>query len=338
MRSASNITSIIRSRQGARLLQQFPQAQSLSFSTNTKKPELNILFFCPRNESHFEKFEGEYPDFIKSVNPESISVSDIAHNPENNNKAITSLLNNSIDPSVIIPHLVLIGDNKANIDKKIQFCHDSGIESILAIRGNPTTVGQERDYTCHPDGYEDMPHLMKRIKEISPTMKILVAGYPGTHPFAKNFEEDMDELKRKVDCGADGIITQHFFDNDEFLGFMNHCHAKGINLPIIPSIMPIGNPKYLLAFSEAANVAIPAKVSSLLFKKGITSESNFIEDKDIEKKAVEYTATQIQSLIDLKLPKEQMPRINTYAANNIPFLGKVFDELGIDRGKGEKER
>lgn len=339
MRAANSINSIIRSRQGARLLQQFPQAQSLSFSTNTKKPEFNILFFCPRNESHFEKFEDEYPNFIKSENPESISVSDIAHNPENNNKAISSLLNHEIDPAIIMPHLVLIGDNKENTDKKIQFFHDNGIKSILAIRGNPMTVGKQRDYTCHPEGYEDMPHLMDRIREISPDMKILVAGYPGTHPFAKNFEADMDELKRKVDCGADGIITQHFFDNDTFLGFLNHCQVKNINIPIVPSIMPIGNPKYLFPFSKHAGVDVPAEVTEILFgQEGMTTQSERITDPEVEKRAIQYTAKQIQSLIDLDLPKEQMPRINTYAANNVPFLGKVMDELGITRGKDDRSK
>ena len=333
MKAASNII-------GSRLLRGFPPAQGVCFSTRgfaTKKPEFNVLFFCPRNEDHFQKFEGEYPDFIHSINPKSVSVSDIAHNPRNSSVAVESLLSHNVSPSVIVPHLVLIGHKKEEVDEKIRFYHNSGITSILAIRGNPMTVKQDMSYMNHPEGYEDMPQLMHRIKELSPGMKIIVAAYPGKHPFAKSFADDMDELKRKVDHGADAIITQHFFDNETFLGFLDHCQKRNINVPVIPSIMPIGNPKYLFSFSRAANVDIPAKVIQILFEQeGLTTNSESITDKDVRRRAVEYTANHIKSLIDLDLP--QVDRINTYAANNVPFLSEVLDEVGVvksqDKGKG----
>jgi methylenetetrahydrofolate reductase (NADPH) len=336
MKISSTITNIM----GSRLLKQFPNVEGISFSTRSfstnEKLKFNILFYCPRNEDHFEKFKGEYPDFIKRTNPESISVSDIAHNPENNSKAITSLLKNEIAPSTIIPHLVLIGHTKEDADQKIKFFHDSGIKSILVIRGNPATVGRGMDFTHNPDGYEDMPHLMRRIKELSPDMKIVVAGYPGKHPFAKSIQADMDELKRKIDCGADSIITQHFFNNDIFLGFLNECQKRNINVPIIPSIMPIGNPKYLFSFSKAADVDVPTEVVEILFgQDGMTTKSESITDNNVEKRAVDYTSKQIQSVIDLKLP--QVTRVNTYTANNVPFLGKVFENLGLIKNLEEEK-
>lgn len=321
---------------GSRLLQNFPQAQSLSFSTDSKRPGFNILFFAPRNDDHFRSFNDEYPKFIKEVRPESISVTDIAHNPKNNNKAITSLLNHDVPPSMIMPHIVLIGHSKEEADEKIRFFHDSGIRSIFVVRGNPEVLGKSPDYTRRPDGYEDMPHLMRRIKDLSPDMQINVAGYPGKHPYARSFAEDMDELKKKVDHGADSIITQHFFDNDIFLGFMDQCQKRGINVPIIPSVLPIGNPKYLFSFSRAAGVDVPAQVTEILFgQEGMTTKSESITDLDVEKRAVEYTSKQIQGLVDLKLP--QVPRINTYAANNIPFLRKILHNLGLVKGREEEK-
>lgn len=181
-----------------------------------------------------------------------------------------------------------------------------------------------------------MPHLMRRIKDLSPDMQINVAGYPGKHPYARSFAEDMDELKKKVDHGADSIITQHFFDNDIFLGFMDQCQKRGINVPIIPSVLPIGNPKYLFSFSRAAGVDVPAQVTEILFgQEGMTTKSESITDLDVEKRAVEYTSKQIQGLVDLKLP--QVPRINTYAANNIPFLRKILHNLGLVKGREEEK-
>ena len=329
------------------LLNYFPTPQSLTFSTkksfstfnkpSIKEPKFNILFFCPRNEEHLNNFNDEYPKFIKSANPDSVSVTDVAHNPENNSRAIKLLLNNQILPEMIIPHLVLIGHDKEDADQKIKFFRDSGIKSIFAVRGNPMVLGKDKDYTHHPQGYEDMKDLMYRIKELAPDMKIIVAGYPGKHPYAKSFDEDLDELKKKVDYGADSIVTQHFFDNEVFLTFLDQCQKRKIELPVIPSILPIGNPKYLFSFSKAANVDVPAEIIEILFKEGSVVNYNSITDKDVEKKAIEYTSKQIQSLIDLKLP--QVPKINTYTANNIPFLKKVFENLGLELKKdSEKTR
>ena len=322
---------IIGSRIGSQVMGTLPSPQSLSFSTKAASggaPGFNILFFCPRNDKHFQSFNSEYPDFIKEVSPESVSVTDVAHNPENSAQAITSLLRNEIMPEMIIPHLVLIGHNREDTDKKIQFFRDNGIKSMFVVRGNPAVVGKDRDYTHHPDGYEDMPDLMRRIKELAPEMKILVAGYPGKHPFARTFEEDMDELKDKVNCGADGIITQHFFDNKVFLRFLEGCKRRGVDVPIIPSILPIGNPKYLFSFSKSADVDVPADVVKILFgQEGMTTDSETIEDKDVRKRAIDYTSAQIRELMQL----EQVPRINTYAANNIPFLRDVLESVGVTK-------
>jgi 5,10-methylenetetrahydrofolate reductase len=323
---------------GSGFLRRSPPAQGISFSRSfgTKKPDFNVLLFCPRNEDHLKSFNDEYPTFIKSVNPKSVSVTDVAHNPENNNRAIASLLRNSIAPSMIIPHLVLIGHTKEEADRKIAFFRDSGIKTIFAVRGNPTVLGKDMDYLHHPEGYENMAILMRRIKELAPDMKILVAGYPVKHPAAKSIDDDMDELKKKVDYGADGIVTQHFFETDQLLWFLSGCEKRGINLPVIPSILPIGNPKYLFSFSKSAGVTIPAEVSQILFTKGtIKADSNRIADEDIEKRAVEYSAKQIQELADLNLP--QVDRINTYAANNIPFLSKVFEALGMTKDLTEEK-
>lgn len=326
MKAASNII-------GSRLLRGFPSAQGVCFSTRgfaTKKPEFNILFFCPRNEDHFQKFDKEYPEFVHSINPKSVSVSDIAHNPKNSSVAVESLLSHNVSPSVIIPHLVLIGHKKEEVDEKIKFFRNSGITSILVIRGNPMTVKQDMSYMRHPEGYEDMPQLMHRIKELSPEMKIIVAAYPGKHPFAKSFADDMDELKRKVDNGADAIITQHFFDNETFLGFLDHCQKRNINIPVIPSIMPIGNPKYLFSFSKAAGIDIPAEVGQILFGQGgLTTNSEDITNPETRKRATDYTAKHIRSIVELDLP--QIDRINTYAANNVRFLSEVLDKVGITK-------
>lgn len=328
---------ILNSSKGTKLLQQFSPIQSLSFSTKTENPQFNVMFFCPRNERHFNMFDTDHPKFINDVNPKSVSVSDVAHRSENNLLAIKSLLNNEISPSTIIPHLSLIGHTKEAADEKIRFFRDSGIKTVLLVRGNPATLGKDSTYTNHPQGYKDVPNMIGRVKDLAPDMEIIVAGYPEKHPYSTSLDKCLDDLKEKVDYGADKIVTQHFFTNYHLLNFLDQCQSRGINLPIIPSIMPVGNINYLIRFSKAANINIPSEVVNILFSKdsGLNSESRMIENKEVEEKAVEYTAKHVQSLIELDLP--QIDRINLYAANNIPFLRKVFAKVGVETCKVESQ-
>lgn len=297
-------------------------------SWGTGRIGTNILLFCPRSNGHQKRFEEEYPKFIRETAPDSVSVTDVAHHPENNTRAIQSLIGRSISPSMIIPHFVLIGHNKRDTDERIEFFREAGIETMLVIRGNPTTVGKDRDYTHHPDGYEDMSQLMRRIKQLAPNMRIFVAGYPEKHPFARNFKEDMDDLQRKVDCGADGIVAQHCFTTDPLVNFLEECERRKITIPVMPSIMPLGNPKYLFAFTTGAKIEIPAKISEILSREpGLTAESEDIKDEEVREQAVEYTAGQVKSIIQLGAP--QITMVNLYAANNIRFLGLVLNAVGL---------
>jgi 5,10-methylenetetrahydrofolate reductase len=136
-------------------------------------------------------------------------------------------------------------------------------------------------------------------------------------------------LARKVDAGADVIITQHFFDNNIFLKFADDCQKRNINLPMIPSVMPIGNPKYLFAFSDGGNVRVPKEVLDIYGgDPNFARDNRSIGDPDTQKRAVEYTAKQLTSLRDLDSSGKIM-RINTYTANNLPFMKKVLSELDL---------
>lgn len=266
----------------------------------------------------------------------SVSVTDVAHNPENNQRAVELLIGQGISSSMIVPHLASIAHTKEEADEKIKFFRDSGVKTMFVIRGNPLVIEKDMSYTQHPQGYENPGQLIKRIKELAPAMQVIVAGYPEKHPYSNGFEEGLDELKQKVDFGADMIMTQHFFHNKNIINFVDGCQKRGIYLPIIPTIMPIGNPKYLFSFSKEAGVDIPAEIIQILFQKeGVTVSDSSIKDKKTEEEAVAYTANQIKSLLDINL--SQIIRINTHTANNIPFLMKVFEALEIGK-ETDKEK
>ncbi len=308
-----------------KLLNLFPNYQSVSFSTRLHSPKFNILFFCPRNEKHIDNFSTQYPDFIKCIKPKSVSVTDTAHNPNNNYLAIKALLGRDIKPSMIIPHLVLMSHSKDGTDEKIKFFKEMGVRSIFLVRGNPMVLGKGREYLYHPDGYKNMEELIQRTKYLVPDMEVIVAGYPDKHPFAKVHAEDFDSLKSKIDSGADRIITQHFFRNETLLEFVDQCQKRRICKPIVPSIMPLGNPKYLVNFSEGAGVPIPEEVRKILLQGKVTRNNSFIRDRHSNKLAIEYTANQIIRINKMNL--NQVDRINVYSANNLDFLKAVLGDV-----------
>jgi methylenetetrahydrofolate reductase (NADPH) len=304
----------------------------------SRTPRFNVLFFCPRNADHFEKFKSTYPDLIHSEpNIESVSVTDVAHNPEYSERAIRMLIDQGISPEKIIPHIAIIARSKEETDQKIRAFSEIGIKTIFIVRGNSLVVGEGAEHKKHPQGYDNPSQLIRRVKEgLAPEMQILVAGYPEKHPYAKSHEEDLDELQKKVDAGADGVILQHSFRNDILAGFLEECDKRGMNLPFMPSIMPIGNPKYLFSFSKQAGVEVPVKIIELLFgKEGVTTNDRSIKNKETEEWAANYTANQIQELHDLRLPNVQ--RFNTYTANRPDFLKKVLDQLKIKQQNSSQE-
>ena len=118
------------------------------------------------------------------------------------------------------------------------------------------------NYQLHPDGYKYASELVSGIKKIA-DFEISVAGYPEKHPEAKSLDEDLDNLKRKIDCGANRIITQFFFDTDVFFRFVEKCQKRGINVPIVPGILPVTNVKQTKHFANMCGAKIPKWMSEI---------------------------------------------------------------------------
>ena len=125
---------------------------------------------------------------------------------------------------------------------------------IVALRGDMPTIGQK--YKPKAEGYENAAELVAGLKKIG-DFDISVAAYPEMHPDSNNLSDDIDNLKRKIDAGANRAITQYFFDVDVYFRFMDKVLAAGINVPIIPGIMPVTNFKMAKIFSERCGTSIP---------------------------------------------------------------------------------
>jgi methylenetetrahydrofolate reductase (NADPH) len=152
-------------------------------------------------------------------------------------------------------HLTCVGASKAEIAAVAQDYWDAGIRHIVALRGDPP-AGVSK-YEPHPEGYAYATDLVKGLKDIG-DFEISVAAYPEGHPEATSLDIDLDHLKRKIDAGATRAITQYFFDVDVFARFVERARKAGINVPIIPGILPVTNFAQVVKFSGACGTSVPA--------------------------------------------------------------------------------
>lgn len=155
---------------------------------------------------------------------------------------------------VSAPHLTCVGAARSEIQDVARLYRDEGIRHIVALRGDPPQ-GAAR-YDPHPGGYAYAADLVHGLREVA-DFDISVAAYPEGHPEAPDADFDLENLRRKLDAGANRAITQFFYDTDNFLRFRDRCAARGITAPIVPGILPITRFRQMLNFANRAGAAVP---------------------------------------------------------------------------------
>jgi methylenetetrahydrofolate reductase (NADPH) len=155
------------------------------------------------------------------------------------------------------PHLTCVGASRDEVLSVARGYWDAGIRDMVALRGDPPKGAAE--YQPHPDGFAYASELVSGLNEIG-AFDISVAAYPEVHPQAPSAAFDLDNLKRKIDAGACRAITQFFFDNDAFLRFRDRCRSAGIEVPIVPGILPITNFPRMLQFAADCGAIVPARL------------------------------------------------------------------------------
>lgn len=173
----------------------------------------------------------------------------------------------------IVPHLICGGVTKDEILSKLDNLKFLGISNILALRGD--SLAGEKRFTPTPGGLSHASELVETIRAYrnlavdssSPEERwycIGVGGYPEKHFEAPNIETDIANLKRKVDAGADYVITQMFFDNAVFYDFVKRCREAGITCPILPGLKPISTHRQVLSLPEAFSLDIPVELTDAI--------------------------------------------------------------------------
>jgi methylenetetrahydrofolate reductase (NADPH) len=162
----------------------------------------------------------------------------------------------------VVAHLTCVGSSRDELRSIIRGYREDGLSNIMALRGDPPK-GQT-DFAPHPDGLGYANELVELIRETEPGFCVGVAGYPETHPQAPSPEVDLANLKRKVDAGASFITTQLFYDNAPFLDFVTRCREAGINVPILPGLMPPLGLEQVLRFGRMNGSSVPAELERRL--------------------------------------------------------------------------
>ncbi len=216
----------------------------------------------------------------------------------------------------VVAHLTTIGATRDDIGKILQEYADSGIENVMALRGDPPK--NNPTFTQPKDGFLHAADLVAFIKKEFPQMGIGVAGFPEGHPETPNRLKEMDYLKAKVDAGADYICTQLFFKNGDFYDFRERCALAGIQVPIIAGIMPITTRKGMERISALAlGARIPAKLQRAILRAH--------DDESVAKVGIHWATQQVFDLFD-----RDVRGIHFYTLNKSKPTLKIYDALGVN--------
>lgn len=155
----------------------------------------------------------------------------------------------------VASHLTVVGSTIAQLESYLQTAWDAGVEHLVALRGDPPQ-GQT-SFQAVDGGLRYANELVSLIRRCNLPFGVAVAGYPEVHQEAPNAEVDLVNLKRKVDAGADIIITQLFYVNEDFFRFRDRCEAAGIRIPIVPGILPVTDLNQIRRITTLCKAALP---------------------------------------------------------------------------------
>lgn len=231
------------------------QREALNQSLAELNGQINVSFeFFPPRTSEMEETLWQSIDRLSILKPKFVSVTYGANSGE---RARTHSIIKGIKERTGLeaaPHLTCIDASPAQLRDIATDYWNSGIRHIVALRGDlPPGGGKPEMYAT------DLVALLKDVGDFD----ISVAAYPEVHPEAKSAQADLINLKRKIDAGASRAITQFFFDVESYLRFRDRCVAAGIDVEIVPGILPVSNFKQLQRFATMTNVRVPSWMTSM---------------------------------------------------------------------------
>lgn len=275
-----------------------------------KKPAFSFEVFPPKTPQGIANLFSALKD-LKKFDPAFVSVT---YGAMGSTRDLTSDLAIRIQKEIGVTtafHFTCVGSSRTEIRRYVEALKRAGIRYVVALRGDPPTEGS---FIPPQDGFRYANELVAYLKEID-GFSLAVAGYPEGHIEAPDKETDLANLKRKVDAGADIVITQLFFDNRDYFDFVNRARKIGITVPIIPGIMPILNIKQVEKIAGMCGAKIPKDLHDRLLVCG--------EDTDaMQKIGIEHATQQCRDLL-----QKGAPGIHFYTLNRSASVAEILNSI-----------
>ncbi len=287
------------------------------FYTQGSSPIISFELFPPKTEVGMDNLRNLLPELI-ALKPDFITVTYGAMgSTRERTLEIASILKNQFNIETAC-HLTCVGASHRELDEILKRIVSSNIRNIVALRGD--SPKGEGKYFPPRDGYSHAHQLVKHIREFEKEQGlqpfgIAVAGYPEKHLEAIDMEKDIENLKLKVEAGADVIITQLFFDNNFFFKFVDRVKAAGINRPIIPGLMPILSVKQIKMITSMCGSSIPTKLQDEL-------NSAINDDDKAQEIGIRQCINQTKQLME-----GGVPGIHFYVLNKSTHIRMIMGAL-----------
>ncbi|MBI9111639.1 methylenetetrahydrofolate reductase [Maridesulfovibrio ferrireducens] len=266
------------------------------------KPFLSLEFFPPKDKESWPAFF-EVVKKLKVLNPLFASVTyGAGGGSQSSSLEIVKQMKQDmgIEP---LAHLTCVGASPENISDFINSLREAGVENILALRGDAPKDVEGFDFNTQ--AFKQASDLVTYVKDQHPGMGIGVAGYPEAHLESPSIKEDFKWMKYKVDEGGQFIITQLFFDNRVYFDFCERLVGMGINVPVVPGVLPIMSLKSAKFILSLCGAAIPGKYLSALEKAHADGG-----DEAVYRLGIDYATKQAQGLLDGGAPGVHLYTLN----------------------------
>jgi methylenetetrahydrofolate reductase (NADPH) len=217
----------------------------------------------------------------------------------------------------VATHLTCVGRTVDELRDYLQTATSLNVQNVVALRGDPPRG--DTTFRAIAGGFKNANELVALIRAEFPTFGIAVAGYPEKHQEAPSLEVDLANLKRKVDAGADVVVTQLFYNNDDFFRFRDNCLALGIRQPIVPGLLPVTNLAQIQRITSLCGARLPEAFVRRLEAAGDSVDEQF-------KIGVEFAAEQTQSLVDAGVPG-----VHFYVLNRSEAAADVLNNVKLSR-------
>jgi methylenetetrahydrofolate reductase (NADPH) len=285
------------------------EGMKLSNIINSNKVTISFEVFPPKATANYESVK-EAAYAVAALKPDYMSVTyGAAGNTRSNTLELASGIQKKYDVTTIA-HLTCVGATKESIRSALTDMKNAGIENVLALRGD-----RPKDYEGEPFiDYRYASELVKEIKEFG-GMCIGGACYPEGHVESENTHEDILNLKKKVDAGCEYLTTQMFFDNNIFYNFVYRVREAGIEVPVIPGIMPITRPAQVGNAVKLSGCNVPTRFRSIVDRFGNSPEA-------MQQAGIIYATDQIIDLL-----ANGVKHIHVYSMNKPEVVKGIQDSL-----------